>query len=45
MVARLRGRDVSEFMAAPKAKAKGKVDTSAVITAPAAPAATAPEAV
>ena len=33
MVARLRGRDVSEFMAAPKAKAKGKVDASAAVTA------------
>lgn len=46
MVARLRGRDVSEFMVAPKAKAKGKVDVSAVATpASAAPASTAPEAV
>jgi small subunit ribosomal protein S5 len=33
MVARLRGRDVSEFMAAPKVKAKGKVDASAAVTA------------
>ena len=48
MVARLRGRDVSEFMAAPKVKAKGKVDASAAVvgTAPAAaPAPAAPEAV
>ena len=48
-VARLRGRDVSEFMVAPKAKSKGKVDVSAVVTAPsaapAAPAAATPEAV
>ena len=45
-VARLRGRDVSEFMVAPKAKAKGKVEVSAVATpASAAPASTAPEAV
>ncbi len=48
MVARLRGRDVSEFMAPAKAKAKGKVDASAPApvtgtTAAAAPAA--PEAV
>ena len=49
MVARLRGRDVSEFMAAPKARTKGKVDVSAVVAAPAAApaaaAATTPEAV
>lgn len=38
-VARLRGRDVSEFMVAPKAKAKGKVDASVVVAPPAAPAA------
>ena len=45
-VARLRGRDVSEFLAAPKVRIKGKVDVSAVVTAaPAAPAASTPEAV
>ena len=48
-VARLRGRDVSEFMVAPKVKAKGKVDASAAVTGtvPAATSATpaAPEAV
>jgi small subunit ribosomal protein S5 len=46
MVARLRGRDVSEFTAPAKVKAKGKVDASAVVTgtvAPVVPAA--PEAV
>ncbi len=43
-VARLRGRDVSEFMAAPKAKAKGKVEASAVVAPPAAPVAAAPAA-
>jgi small subunit ribosomal protein S5 len=45
-VARLRGRDVSEFVAAPRGKSRGKLDASAPVTgtvAPAAPAA--PEAV
>jgi small subunit ribosomal protein S5 len=48
MVARLRGRDVSEFMAPAKVKAKGKVDASApapVTGTPAAAAPAAPEAV
>lgn len=47
MVARLRGRDVSEFMAAPKVRTKGKVEAgAAAVGAPVpAEAAKAPEAV
>ncbi len=46
MVARLRGRDVSEFMVAPKVRTKGKVEAGAAASAPVpAEVAKAPEAV
>jgi small subunit ribosomal protein S5 len=44
-VARLRGRDVSEFIATPKAKAKGKVEAGAPAPSSAPAASPAPEAV